>query len=129
MGSPATANRLLSMVDFRDDTRLGSRRPNIRSCRRDDAVVRPQAVSFTGRIVDPDRYRCRSIRCCRCRGVRGAQSAEAGYFTFFGAINGAVSGVITGFGVGILLRRAGKGLGPSKQESSAQRREAQLPTL
>jgi len=41
--------------------------------------------------------------------------------TFQGAIAGAISGVITGFGLGILLQRAGKGLGPLKQESSAQR--------
>jgi TIR domain len=41
--------------------------------------------------------------------------------TFWGAIQGAVSGVITGFGLAILLQRAGKGLGPLKQESSAQR--------
>jgi hypothetical protein len=39
--------------------------------------------------------------------------------TLRGAIEGAVSGVITGLGLGILLRRTGKGLQPSKQESSA----------
>jgi hypothetical protein len=73
VGSAATANRLLAMVDSRDDNRLGStlvrirggfffgvdRRDRrlhvIRNSVGDDAVARPQAVSFTGRMVDNDR--------------------------------------------------------------------------
>lgn len=43
----------------------------------------------------------------------------------FGVIHGGLSGVITGFGLGILLQRAGKGRGALKQESS----EAHLPAV
>jgi hypothetical protein len=44
-----------------------------------------------------------------------------GHFALSGAIVGAVEGVITGFGLGILLQRAGKALGPLKQELPAER--------